>query len=99
MNLIPAEFTKSRFEYKQIFRAKNIAIYSQIAVADKLNVHYEVIIIQKHLKDFFDKKAGDEYYPTNEKWGQYGWTFINLDNAKNKAAKLLKCKIGDITCG
>lgn len=90
MKKLPVTFTKLRFCFKQLKRFKNIAIYNRCREDGSVN-HYEVIVIQSHQ----DYKLGDvtipasETYPSSEKWGIYGWTYLNLKDAERKFEQLI----------
>lgn len=50
-------------------------------------MYYEVVRIRKAKKDyngFFSIQEGDEFYPSSESWGTYGWTFKTLEQAEAK---------------
>ncbi len=100
MQILPKVFRKYGYDYKQVIRNNKTAIYKQF---DNDVTYYEVIRIKHYLKDRIAKfkKNGKiiesiiskgEYYPSNEEWGGYGWTYMDLTDAKNKFEKLNKQK-------
>jgi hypothetical protein len=80
------EFTKNSYTFKQIFRDGNLAIYQQ--TGENGDVHFETVRIRKHKQDFHNKRAGDEYYPSDKAWGVDGFTFLSLESAKQKLKEL-----------
>lgn len=96
---IPETFSKNGWNYTLIHRDGDYAIYKQGGCA------FEVHVIRKTTKDYtypVDKNhpekapttvlAGSEYLPSNEDWGQYGWTLINKEDAFNKIIELKRAK-------
>lgn len=86
---VPVTFRKNGYQYDQIFRAGNIAIYMQRSLDGKSS-YYEVWVIRiseaRTIKDYvFARK---ERQPGNEDWGKYGFTFYTLQGAQNKAEQL-----------
>lgn len=90
---IKTEFTYRKFEYKQIFREKDVAIYSQ-QKADKSSdkITYEVIVIKTHngYKLGGTSIEPSEIYPSDTQWGTYGWTYTIEEEARKKAGFLLR---------
>jgi hypothetical protein len=71
----------------QVKREGNVAIYEQ-------GIHgFEVIVIRvRKAHEAFGKHFPDmEYYPGNEQWGEYGWTYNAADRAgaEKRFARLL----------
>jgi len=81
---IALTFRKDDFDYKQIAREGELAIYEQ-RWYDSESVAYEVVYI-------YVRPAGinpwtqewhpaQEAYPGNSEWGQSAWTYTDLDRA------------------
>jgi len=82
--LLPRQFRRDGFNYQQIAREENAAIYEQ-RWNGRSNpcVSYEVIRIRRRegfqIGNRFIPPA--EVYPRSERWGESGWTFCNKDAA------------------
>lgn len=91
--ILPEEFSQNGFEFKEIERKKDIAIFAQ----HKSNglVGYEVIKINKHegYEIAGNKIEPAEIYPSAQQWGTFGWTYSTLKEAKEKFNKLIKKQI------
>lgn len=87
--ILPTEFTDKGWEFKQLFREKNVAVY--IKIKNKV-ASYETIIIKKHdgYEIMNNKIPPSEIYPKNEDWGTAGFTYSKEEDAINKAKKLLE---------
>lgn len=82
---IKTEFRSRGFDYKQIKREGDIAVYSQTRITTGKQ-NFEVILVARH-KGF--RVAGQEFppaetYPTANQWGARGWTQTNLEAAEAK---------------
>ena len=87
---VPETFTKNGYQYQQIERKGNFAIYQQTGQFG--DIHFELVRIKKYKSDFYTKKVGDEFYPGNETWGADGFTFLSLEAAKQKLIELKNAK-------
>lgn len=80
--VIPCEFKKKGFNYKQIKREGNKAIFEQTREGTDLH-NYEVVKIGRHngytMGGVFIEPS--ETYPGSSLWGICGWTCTDLDNA------------------
>jgi hypothetical protein len=91
MRKIPASFTRKGYEYRQISRTGDIAIYEQASDTTKW---YDVVVITKHKesKRIIQGKErtfqATEVYPSDSQWGAMGWTYYTLQNAQVKANEL-----------
>src|SRR5262245_47449934 len=79
---LPKEFRRDGFQYRQIARQANAAIYEQTwNGCGNPTVCYEVIRIRRRdgfqIADRFVEPA--EVYPASELWGVDGFTFTNRD--------------------
>lgn len=87
MKTIPQEFNKYGYRYTLVTRLGEVAIYSQEKESHR---NFEVMIIRKRKadNDFAGTKAGDEYMPSPEEWGVYGWTLTTYEEAIQKVRSL-----------
>lgn len=87
---IKEKFMKDGYTFSLVKRINDIAIYEQRK--SKNNIHYEVIIINRHngynLGGTYIEPA--ETYPATSEWGIRGWTFIDLTKAEEKFKSLIK---------
>jgi hypothetical protein len=79
---LPTRFRRDGFEYQQIAREGNAAIYEQ-RWRDSENVAYEVVRIRRRAGfEINGRLAGPaEVYPNSKEWGVAGFTFTNKDAA------------------
>jgi hypothetical protein len=87
---IATEFEHGGFNYRQIAREGDVAIYEQ-RWRDSENVCYEVVRIRRHeAKTFPGGKSSParEAYPTSAAWGVDGFTLIEKDKAFAKLRAL-----------
>ena len=94
MEKLPLTFKKDQFDYKQIMRDDEKALYAQgYASSDGKTfdiVAYEVIKIRQQKANTVSIGGVDvefkekELYPSSEQWGMFGWTFLKLENAKQR---------------
>ena len=89
---LPLEFRRNGFQYRQIAREGNAAIYEQTwNGCPNPSVSYEVIRIRRregfHIGGRFVEAA--EVYPRSEAWGTDGFTFTDKEAAFSKLNLLL----------
>jgi len=90
---LPTRFRHDGFEYRQIVREHNAAIYEQrwTGCADS-SVCYEVIRIRR--REGFQIGArlveAAEIYPNSEAWGVDGWTVLTRDAAFEKRREIYR---------
>ena len=88
---LPKEFRRHGFDFRQIAREDNAAIYEQrSADSAESSVAYEVVVIKRR-KGFQIKGRlvpAAEVYPRSEQWGELGWTVCNRDDAFGKLREL-----------
>ena len=77
--MLETEFKKFGESFKMLERTGNIAIF-------KRDSGYEVVKIRVRTKDSYIagkliSSAGDEYYPSNEDFGAYGWCHVEHEAA------------------
>jgi hypothetical protein len=88
---LPKEFRRNRFDYRQIARQGNAAIYEKrwTGCAEP-SVCYEVIRVRSrdgfHIGGRFVKPA--EVYPNSEAWGLNGFTLRDKDAAFAKLREI-----------
>ena len=88
---LPTRFRRDGFDYRQIYREGNAAIYEQNwCGCSKPSVCYEVIRIRRRegfqIGSRFVQPA--EVYPNSEAWGVDGFTFSDRDAAFAKLREL-----------
>jgi hypothetical protein len=89
--LLPTQFRHNGFEYQQIARERDAAIYEQRwgGCVDP-SVCYEVVRIRR--REGFQIGArlveAGEVYPASESWGTDGFTFTDKDAALRKLREL-----------
>ncbi len=92
MKTLPIKFSKLGFNHKQIARNDDFAIYERLK-ENWPSPDFEVIKITKARTEYTFPNGsvvnkGDESYPTESKWGTYGFTFRNKEAALKKYNKL-----------
>ncbi len=92
MKSLPTEFSKNGFNFRQLLRDGNVALFAKWN--EDVPETYEVILIQSH--DGYEiagshVEAG-EFYPASTSWGQHGWTYVLLEEAKKQFRDLLDVK-------
>jgi len=83
---LPVEFQSRGFNYHQIAREGDMAIYEQ-RWNDSPNVCYEVVRLRRREAETFPdgrQYPAREVYPSSEQWGQHGWTVLTRDAAFDK---------------
>jgi hypothetical protein len=88
MKPLPKTYFKNGYQFNQVDRTGDVAIYSQSL--DSKIIAYEVFKVQKLKERHINggKIEAREACPSNEQWGTRGWTYWNLDDAMAKAAIL-----------
>jgi hypothetical protein len=98
---LPTQFRRDRFEYRQIARERDAAIYEQRwdGCADA-SVCYEVIRIRR--REGFQIGArlieAAEVYPNSEAWGVDGFTVQDKETAFRKLRQIGSQKAGTRPC-
>ncbi len=91
MQILEHELEDGRFQYVQVERRENVALYTQTHKASG-HVRYEVIKIRmqpEHTWPTGVTTPEKEAYPGSGSWGLYGWTFFALAAAQQKMGELL----------
>ena len=87
--VIPTEFKKKGFTYKQVKREGMKAIFEQTREGSSLQ-NYEVVRLGRHngysMGGSFIEPS--ETYPGSSLWGIMGWTCTSLDNALTRYSTL-----------
>jgi hypothetical protein len=89
---LPKRFQHDGFDYRQIYREGDFAIYKQTWKSNEHTAAFEVIRIRKR-EEFeiggrFVEAA--EVYPNSEAWGVDGWTVQNKDAAFRKLREICR---------
>jgi hypothetical protein len=86
---LPTKFNHLIFEYNQIWRDKDVAVYRQSSVYCN---RFETIIVQyvQAGMAFGKEYPAREIYPYAESWGEHGFTYTSEEEAIKKARNLLK---------
>jgi hypothetical protein len=87
---LPEKFTRNRYQFEQLCRTEDTAIYVQhingrqkvyevviIGVADRRPVKVDGRVSWTRCEPY-------ECYPGNEAWGTYGWTYTSEEDARAK---------------
>jgi len=87
--VIPTEFKKKGFDYKQVRRDGMKAIYEQTRSGTELK-NYEVVKLGRHNGYVMGGVSIDpaETYPGSSLWGITGWTCTSMDDALTRYNKL-----------
>jgi len=85
MKKLENTFWSKGFNFKQIYRDGDIAIYEKCANGSECS-SYELIHITSHNGFVIGgiKVPAAEVYPGDSQWGVHGWTYPTLELAKSK---------------
>jgi hypothetical protein len=87
---LPSQFRHGGFDYQQIHRQGDFAIYRQTSGGNEHSAAFEIIRIRRregfHIDDRFVEPA--EVYPNSEAWGTDAFTFTDEDLAFSRLWKL-----------
>jgi hypothetical protein len=88
MKKLEKTFESKGFNFKQLLRDGNMAIYEKIHNGSKVP-NYELIYITSHngYEIQGNKIAPSEIYPGDKAWGTHGWTYTSFDDAKASLKK------------
>ena len=93
MKILPVSFHRDGYDFTQVIRQGNLAIYS------KTKPHYtrpsfEVVIVQQHPAETICGRIYQEResMPPSEAWGTAGWTCTTLEDAKIKLRTLVESR-------
>ena len=91
MQVLELELEDGRFQYVQVERRENVALYTQTHKASG-TIRYEVIKIKIQAEHTWPNGVTTpekEAYPGSGSWGRDGWTFFALAPAQQKMGELL----------
>jgi hypothetical protein len=97
MHILELELEDGRFQYVQVERRGDVALYTQTHKASG-HVRYEVIKIRIQAEHTWPNGVTTpekEAYPGSGSWGRDGWTFFGLETAQAKMAQLLQSAADD----
>lgn len=85
MKILEKQFKANKFNFKQITRVGDAAIYQKTAVDGKA-LSIEVIRIKSHNGYEIGgvQIPASEVYPSSSQWGLYGWTYNRMEDAEKK---------------
>jgi len=98
---LPTQFRRDGFEYWQVVREKNAAIYEQTwSGCRNSSICYEVIRIRR--RECFQIGGrliqAAEIYPRSEDWGIHGWTVQDKERAFRKLRQIASPEVGVERC-
>jgi len=93
MKILEKSFERKKFQYDQIYRKGNLAIYKQKNI-EYGSLTYEAIVIKSHngYEIMGNKIPPSEVYPCDSQWGDLAWTYQTLEEAQNKIKQLEETK-------
>ena len=85
-NSVPTWFRRGGFDYRQIYREGDLAIYRQTCKGNENTAAFEVIRIRQREGFEIDGRFVEpaEVYPNSEAWDVAGWTMQDKDAAFHK---------------
>jgi hypothetical protein len=89
---LPTRFRRDGFEYRQIARERDAAIYEQTwSGCAEPSVCYEVIRVRRREGFRIDGRLVEaaEVYPSSDAWGVDGFTLTDKDGAFAKLSELV----------
>lgn len=91
MKQVPLQFNADEYNFIQVKRTKDIAIYKK-QCAESTKIYYEVVRIRVVTEKIFPNEVSvpeHEIYPPTSHWGFDGWTCFNWEEALVKFNKLV----------
>lgn len=87
MKTLELKFRKNGFDYEQVYRTGDIAVYRQ---SQGKGVWFETFVVQKNPVRIIAgiTIAASESMPGNEAWGRKGWTYGQESEAMAKCEEL-----------
>lgn len=98
MEPLPLAYSKNSYNFVQVFREDDIAIYEQIEPENNRLIGYEVFRVKKQKESTMPNGLvikAKETPPSASEWGQYGFTVYTLDQAMAKVEVLKSKKKSD----
>jgi hypothetical protein len=101
MKILPATFRSDDFDFVQLRREGDIAIFVKQKPPFRFK-SYEVVIIQK--RDAYTWPNGattpaHEAMPSSRDWGKYGWTYQTLEDCELRFKTLVKAQLEAVALG
>ena len=92
MKTLAEKFNRNGFEFEQVQRTENAAIYQKFKSGGACS--FEVIRIRerKEREAFGTTFEAGEFYPSSEEWGVFGWTYVDLVGAQHRLGVLTASK-------
>lgn len=89
MKPLPDSYVKNTYLFQLVERDCDVCIYRQLD--NGRTVGFEVFEVQKLRERIIQGRVLEarEATPSNEQWGQKGWTFWDLARAKDKAREII----------
>jgi len=87
---LPKQFRRDKFDYEQVFRQGQIAIYRQTKPG-QAGEHFEVGKIRqnKARHQFGTDIPARESWPNSEEWGVRAYTYTDFRHAKARALAMI----------
>ena len=94
VKLLPSTFNSGGFWFRQLCRKGNVALFEK-SKGDN-NRSFEVVRIQRREERFAFGKVlpASEVMPSAERWGKDGWTYADLEQAREKFRALAGTREG-----
>ena len=95
MTTLPTAFHKDGFDFVQIDRVDDVAVYRKTKGVQVES--FEVVIVQKRAEHTWpngNTTPAHEAMPSSEQWGAQGWTLPTKLQAYSKVAEVLKAVKG-----
>lgn len=97
--MIEDTFTRDGFTMSLLNKGDNAVVYALQKHGG--HISYEVMRTRKRPKDVFIGarkicEAGEDYLPSNNEWGTYGFSYKDYDSAINKFNELKDKPVGRI---
>jgi hypothetical protein len=91
MKRLEKKFSHLKFDFSQICREGDFAIYSR-KYSDSEKVHYEVIKVLSHNGYAIGGEIypPSEYYPSANSWGTDGFTCVTKEDAYKRLEKMMQ---------
>lgn len=84
MQQLPLTYRKNGYDYKQVFRDDNTAIYEQHSEGKLIAFEVFEIVVQKEGEVFGKAQPEREKVPSTEQWGSKAFTVHSLQAAIEK---------------
>jgi hypothetical protein len=90
MNILPTTFVFDQFEFHQLAREGDVALFEKSKPGQKFRT-YEVVIIQRHRSTKLPSRiyCEREAMPRSEDWGILGWSLCDLPSALAKFRQIV----------